>query len=47
VPKDKVMEIAGALRAIKLKAPVNINQVVLENALGTGINIITSRDIPK
>jgi CxxC motif-containing protein len=45
VPKDKVMEIAGALRAIKLKAPVNINQVVLENVLGTGINIVASRDI--
>ena len=45
VPKDKVMEIAGALRAIKLKAPVNINQVVLENVSGSGINVIASREI--
>src|ERR1035437_5177898 len=45
VPKDKVMELAIALRHIKLKAPVNTGQIVLENALGTGINIVTSRSI--
>jgi CxxC motif-containing protein len=45
VPKDKVLEIAAELRKITLKAPVNINQIVLENALGNGINIVASRTI--
>jgi CxxC motif-containing protein len=45
VPKDKVMEIAGKLRGITIKAPVNINQVVLENAADTGINVTASRNI--
>ena len=45
VPKDRVMELALILRSIKLKAPIDINQIVLENALGTGINVITSRSI--
>ena len=45
VPKDKVMEIAAELRKISLKAPVNINQIVLENAVKTGINIVASRNI--
>jgi CxxC motif-containing protein len=40
------MELTAALRPLKLKAPVEINQIVLENALGTGINVITSRSIP-
>lgn len=47
VPKDKVMEIAAELRNKTLKAPVKINQVILENALGTGINVIASRDVGK
>ncbi len=46
VPKDKILRIADELRSKKLKAPVKINQVVLENALGTGINVTASRDIP-
>ena len=45
-PKNRIMELAAALRPVKLKAPVEINQIVLENALGTGINVITSRSIP-
>ena len=45
VPKDRVLELAAALRNIKLKAPVDINQIILENALGTGINVIASRSI--
>ena len=45
IPKDRVMELALVLRSVKLKAPIAINQVVLENALGTGINVIASRSI--
>ena len=45
VPKERVLELAAALRGIKLKAPVEINQIILENALGTGINVIASRSI--
>jgi CxxC motif-containing protein len=45
IPKNKVMELSILLRTIKLKAPVSINQIVLENALGTGINVISSRTI--
>ena len=43
VPKDRIMEIAGLLRSVRLKAPVAINQVITENILGSGINIIASR----
>jgi CxxC motif-containing protein len=47
VPKDKVLAIAETLRNVKIEAPVNMNQVVIENVLGTGINVITSRQIMK
>jgi len=45
VPKNMILKLAGALRNMELTAPVKINSVVLENALGTGVNIITSRNI--
>jgi CxxC motif-containing protein len=39
--------LAQELRQVEVRAPVKINQVVLENALGTGIDIIASRDMPQ
>ncbi|MFA7408328.1 MAG: DUF1667 domain-containing protein [Anaerolineaceae bacterium] len=45
-PKLLIPDLAKKLREIEVQAPVQINQVVLQNALGTGIDIITSRDMP-
>lgn len=45
VPKDKVLAIAAELRKITLKSPVKAGQIVLENVLNTGINVITSKSI--
>lgn len=47
VPKDKIIDIAKALRAVELRAPVNAGQVVLENTLGTGVNIVASGDVAR
>ncbi len=46
-PKPCIPELMVALRKLKIKAPIRMNEVVLENALGTGVNILASRDIPK
>jgi CxxC motif-containing protein len=46
-PKPLIPQLARELRKVEIAAPVKINQVVLENALGTGVDIITSRDMPK
>jgi CxxC motif-containing protein len=45
-PKPLIPQLAKRLREIEVPAPVTINQVVLEDALGTGIDIIASRDMP-
>jgi len=47
VPKPKIMEILAEIRKVELEAPVKINDVVLKDVLGTGINVIASRDMPK
>lgn len=46
-PKPLIPQLAKRLREIQVPAPVTINQVVLEDALGTGIDIIASRDMPR
>jgi len=46
-PKHMIPELARALRTVELPAPVKINQVVLADALGTGIDVVASRDMPK
>ena len=46
-PKGKIGELLKALREVSLDAPVAMSQVVLPDALGTGIDIIASRDLGK
>ncbi len=45
-PKPKIFNLLDALREVEVDAPVTINQVVLADALGTGIDIVASRDLP-
>lgn len=46
-PKPLIPQLAQKLREVQVTAPVRINQVVLENALNTGIDVIASRDMPR
>jgi len=43
LPKGMMLAMAQALRGIELEAPVSAHQVVLQDALGTGVDIVTSR----
>lgn len=47
IPKPRIPELLAQLREVELAAPVTMNQVVLENVLGEGINVIASRDMPR
>ena len=44
-PKGRITELLTALRSVKVPAPVRVNQVVLADALSTGVDVIASRDI--
>jgi CxxC motif-containing protein len=46
-PKPRILELMGALRSIELQAPVKMGQPVLCDALGTGVDILASRDMPE
>jgi len=44
-PKPRIPELLVELRKLRVNAPIKMEEVVLENALGTGINILASRDV--
>ncbi len=46
-PKPRLFELLDALRQVELEAPVALGQVVLANALDTGIDILASREMPR
>lgn len=46
LPKELLLPVAALLRQITLEAPVREHQVIVANVLGTGIDIIASRDLP-
>jgi CxxC motif-containing protein len=45
VPKDKILECMKALKGIKVNAPINIGDIILENVANTGVNFIATRNI--
>lgn len=44
-PKARIFELLATLRSLKVQAPVKEGQIILENALDTGISILASRDM--
>jgi CxxC motif-containing protein len=46
-PKPRIPELLKLLREVVVNAPVKVDQVVIQNALGTGIDIKTSRSMEK
>jgi CxxC motif-containing protein len=44
-PKGRITELLIFLRSVCVTAPVHVNQVILKDALGTGIDVIASREI--
>ena len=45
VPKDTVFDVAAALDAVELTAPVRIGQVVIPNVCGTGVDIVATKNM--
>ena len=44
-PKGKMLALIKVLKRIVVKPPVKCGQVILENALGTGIHIVSTKTI--
>ena len=45
IPKKKVLECVRALKDVTAKAPVRIGDVIVENILGTGVDIVATKNV--
>ena len=45
LPKERILDCAAVLRQVIVKAPVSEGQVIVENILGLGVDIVASRSM--
>ena len=45
IPKDLNYECIKIINSITLKSPIKMGDVIVENILGTGVNLVASRDM--
>ena len=45
IPKGKMFEAMELVRAVKVCAPVKTGQVIIADILGTGVNLVATRDM--
>lgn len=45
IPKEMMYDCVAALKSVVVKAPIHIGEVVLENVLNTGVNIVATKDV--
>ena len=45
IPKDKIFECLKALKDLTVHAPVHVGDIIYENILGTGVNIVATRNV--
>ena len=46
IPKGQIFDVVRALKDVEVSAPVAIGQVLVENAAGTGVDIIATKNVP-
>lgn len=44
IPKEKIFDIIEQLKKTKVKAPVNIGDIIIKDVLGTGVNIAATKN---
>jgi len=47
VPKAAIIDVCRMLHGLRLEAPVTIGQVIAADVLGTGVDVVASRDLPR
>lgn len=46
IPKDKIFDCMKAIEAADLKTPIQMGEVVCKNVCGTGIDVVSTRELP-
>ena len=43
IPKGMIFEIMDEINKVVVKAPVKVGDVIIENVLGTGVNVVSAK----
>jgi CxxC motif-containing protein len=46
VPKSAIFPLLRELRRVRVQAPIRCGQVILADGVGTGVDVLASRDLP-
>jgi len=46
IPKNKIFDCMKAIEAAKISAPVRMGDVICKDVCGTGVDVISTRDLP-
>ncbi|MFW5955824.1 MAG: DUF1667 domain-containing protein [Halorhabdus sp.] len=46
LPKPKLEEAMREIATVEVEAPVELGDVIVENVVGTGVDIVATRDLP-
>jgi len=47
IPKEKISSCVEALKNITVKAPIIIGDIIIKNVVGTGVDIIATKNVEK
>jgi len=47
IPKSRIGEVLEKIRAVEVTAPVKAEDIIIPNIIGTGVDVIASRDMPE
>ena len=47
VPKEKMMDVVGALKNVTAEAPVSIGDIIVKDIAGTGVDIVATSNVAK
>lgn len=47
ISKDKMFDVMNEINKVEVEAPIKIKQIIIENVLGTNVNIVATRNIEK
>lgn len=47
IPKGKIGEVIDSLRGYEVEAPIHIGDILIENVAGTGVPVISTRNVEK
>lgn len=46
IPKDKIFDCMKAIESVKLSTPVHMGDVICMDVCGTGVDVVSTRDLP-